>query len=125
MQPSVGNALLSSLWEDSDRGPFDVVEFFYPSGLHPADPDHHGEETTDTWTWGHGDLEEDRIRGLETSVEYILRFLETHGPFVGIMGFSAGATVAAIVCSLLEKQNSISGFSFNVCRIHLFYQINS
>ncbi|KAJ5202353.1 hypothetical protein N7449_004432 [Penicillium cf. viridicatum] len=40
--------------------------------------------------------------------------LERHGPFVGIMGSSTGATVAAIVTSLLQKRRSICNFNLTV-----------
>ena len=91
-----------------------MVEFHYPSGLLPADPDLPRGESTNMWAWGYGDVEADRIRGLEISVDYILHFLEANGPFIGIMGFSTGATAAAIVSSLLEKRKSMGGLPFNV-----------
>lgn len=91
-----------------------MIEFYYPSGLLPANPDLPPGESTNMWAWGYGDVEVDRIRGLDFSVDYILRFIEAHGPFIGIMGFSTGATVAAIVCSLLEKRRSVGGLPFNV-----------
>lgn len=66
------------------------------------------------WVWGYGDPERDRIRGLETTIEYLLRFMDIHGPFIGIMGFSTGACIGAIIASLLEKRESVGNLRFDV-----------
>ncbi|KAL4912951.1 serine hydrolase FSH [Aspergillus aurantiobrunneus] len=72
------------------------LELFYPNGPHSA--------SKDTWTWGAGDFESEVIiRGLDTSIKKIMDVLMTHGPFDGIMGFSTGAAVAAIITSILER----------------------
>ncbi|KAJ5108354.1 hypothetical protein N7456_005029 [Penicillium angulare] len=114
LQPSVRSILLNTTGKyTSQQNLFDRVEFYYPSGLLPANPDTSRDEKAPTWTWGYGDVEVDRIRGLESTVDYILRFLDSHGPFIGIMGFSSGATVAATVASLLEKRRSIGNLRFN------------
>ncbi|KAJ5085919.1 hypothetical protein N7532_010690 [Penicillium argentinense] len=54
--------------------------------------------------WGHGDPEEDEIDGIQKSISEIL---EEHGPSVGIVGFSAGTAVAALITSLSEKRESV------------------
>lgn len=114
LQPVVQDVLVKSLCRDSIRGPFDSVQFYYPSGVLPAEPDSFNQESNHMWAWGYGDPAKDRIRGLEATIDYIFRFIDTHGPFIGIMGFSTGATIAAIVASLLEKRNSVGSLRFDV-----------
>lgn len=41
--------------------------------------------------------------GLEESLEVVSRAFKEQGPFDGILGFSQGATLASILCDLLEK----------------------
>ncbi|KGO72799.1 Serine hydrolase FSH [Penicillium italicum] len=93
--------------------PVDVVEFHYPSGRLPAKLDQPPEESNHRWAWGYGDSLSGRIRGIEQSVADIFRYLEKHGPFLGLMGFSMGAATGAIVASLLEKRRTIGNFQFN------------
>ena len=111
------------------------IEIFYPTGLLPVRiPDFHecmiiGQEANGTedgerilnedreverWAWGHGDPDSE-ITGLEQSVRSILTLLNEQGPFIGIIGFSTGATLAAIVASLLEGNRRVDGFPFEVC----------
>ncbi|KAL4916336.1 serine hydrolase FSH [Aspergillus aurantiobrunneus] len=93
------------------------IELFYPNGPHCA-----SEATeTDTWTWGQGDFESEVIiRGLDASIKKIMEILTKHGPFDGVMGFSTGATIAAIITSILERSDGIEKiqhppFRFAVC----------
>ena len=64
----------------------------------------------------------DRIRGLQRSIEHILDTLEQNGPFIGIVGFSSGAAITAIIASLLEKRGKIYGITLRVpsSSLHLF-----
>jgi dienelactone hydrolase len=55
------------------------------------------------WAWGFGDYSRSEIQGLEYSTRYLLRILQTEGPFVGIVGFSTGATMAMILVTLVER----------------------
>jgi hypothetical protein len=80
----------------------------------PANPDQPQEESNFMWAWGYGNIDEDRIRGLDKSIQNIFRYMDKYGPFIGVMGFSTGATVAAIITSLLEKRKSLSNIEFNV-----------
>lgn len=91
-----------------------MVEFHYPSGSLPANPDEPIIENNLMWAWGYGEPQQDRIRGLETTIDYIFRYLDEHGPFIGIMGFSTGATIATIIASLLEKRKSIGNLPLHV-----------
>ncbi|KAJ5783725.1 uncharacterized protein N7518_009402 [Penicillium psychrosexuale] len=61
-------------------------------------------------------LRTEHIKGLEKSIQCVSDILERHGPFIGIIGFSSGADVAAIVTSVLEKKVSIC--NFNITRDH-------
>jgi hypothetical protein len=67
----------------------------------------------DAWAWGVGDFRQaEEIQGLAQSVTYMLEYMQEHGPFVGAIGFSCGATLAAILSSLLEGGKSVEGFTF-------------
>jgi hypothetical protein len=104
------------------------VELHYPTGpLQLKAPDNTGdcgrfvsdemleqkECDLDTWAWGTGDFRQsEEISGLSESVAYMLDYILTYGPFVGVVGFSCGATLAAILASLLEGGRDIDGFSF-------------
>jgi acetyl esterase/lipase len=43
-----------------------------------------------------------------------LETLEQNGPFIGIVGFSSGAAITAIIASLLEKRGTIYGITLRV-----------
>ncbi|KAH2988337.1 hypothetical protein KXW58_006114 [Aspergillus fumigatus] len=81
-------------------------ELFYPDGPWPAP----GGEELDVRAWGFGDFEHGLIKGLDTSILKILDILDLYGPFDGIMGFSTGAAIAAIIASLLERPERIRMF---------------
>jgi hypothetical protein len=55
------------------------------------------------WAWGFGDYSRGEIQGLEDSTRYLLGILQREGPFVGIVGFSTGATMAMILVTLVER----------------------
>ncbi|ORY05888.1 hypothetical protein K493DRAFT_310830 [Basidiobolus meristosporus CBS 931.73] len=38
-------------------------------------------------------------RGVESGLEYIYDFMKSEGPFDGVLGFSQGATIAAVICA--------------------------
>lgn len=76
------------------------IEFEFLSGTFPAYPDEEDKDHQRVWGYGEPD---DKIRGLETSIGRILDVLYKKGPFIGIVGFSSGAAMAAIITSILEK----------------------
>ncbi|KAL4944922.1 hypothetical protein BDV06DRAFT_186130 [Aspergillus oleicola] len=76
------------------------VEFIYLDAVHDSEPC-----TPDSRTWGFGDHQVDRIRGLEKSIKFVLGVLGERGPFDGILGFSTGGAVAVILASLLEGEH--------------------
>jgi hypothetical protein len=64
----------------------------------------------DVRAWGFGDFEHGLIKGLDISILKILDILDLYGPFSGVMGFSTGAAVAAIIASILERPERIQMF---------------
>ncbi|CAI7627844.1 unnamed protein product [Penicillium glandicola] len=113
MIPQVRDTVLKALQQDSSSEPVGTVEFHYPSSNWPAKLDQPPGESNHMWTWGHCNTADARIRGLEQSVDDILRYLDENGPFLGIIGFSMGAATGVIIASLLEKRYSIGNFQFN------------
>lgn len=90
------------------------VELVYttaPNPLRPAtktssqneifDPD--GEYSPDAWTWGSGNFSTDIVPEYKCSVHHVLELMKKEGPFVGVLGFSVGACMAATVVSLAER----------------------
>lgn len=114
------------------------VEFFYPDGILPARiPNTQTSKTLEAeedesslnqyrkwtfdeqsleeqWTWAYADHGSENIIGFEESIRYVLALLSQHGPFIGIVGFSMGAALAAIVASLLEQDRVVKNTHFNV-----------
>ncbi|KAE8443227.1 hypothetical protein EG329_002095 [Mollisiaceae sp. DMI_Dod_QoI] len=57
----------------------------------------------DAWAWGFGDYATEEIKGIDESLDYLLRLVQTEGPFEGIIGFSSGATAALLLVSMAER----------------------
>lgn len=72
---------------------------------------------SDSWTWGYGDADNDEILGFETSVCGVLKFMDTYGPFIGIIGFSSGATLATVVASILEGNKNTCNIQYKVSTV--------
>lgn len=89
------------------------IEFHYPTAPNRVLPvtstsgvdevEEQDEDKFDAWTWGIGDYEKDHIIGYEKSVKFMLRYIEEHGPFIGVIGFSAGGSMAFTLASLAER----------------------
>ena len=94
-------------------------EFEYLSGVLPAYPD--ADEAQDQRVWGHGEPQKDKIKGLDRSIKHILDALDQRGPFSGMIGFSSGAAMTAIVTSMLEKRKTICGIPWEVTKMTFIY----
>jgi len=92
------------------------VELFYLTAPHRIQPassiTRAGTRVTpeegdfDTWTWAFGDYMIEVMQGYGQTIRYILEVIRTAGPFIGIVGFSAGATTAHTLVSLAERRAS-------------------
>lgn len=60
----------------------------------------------DAWTWGVGDYRKEVMQGHAETIRYMFEIIRTAGPFIGIIGFSAGATTAHTLVSLTERRAS-------------------
>lgn len=63
-------------------------------------------EETDAWAWWRrkGDGEPYVYEGLELGLETLARVLKEEGPFDGVIGFSQGGAMTAMLASLLEPE---------------------
>jgi Serine hydrolase (FSH1) len=78
----------------------------------------------DAWTWGFGDYMTEVMQGYGQTIRYMLEVIRTAGPFIGIVGFSAGATTAHTLVSLAERRASpelMQNFQIdsNVCSFYI------
>jgi Serine hydrolase (FSH1) len=65
------------------------------------------------------------MQGYGQTIRYMLEVIRTAGPFIGIVGFSAGATTAHTLVSLAERRASpelMQNFQIdsNVCSFYIF-----
>ncbi|KAJ5663914.1 hypothetical protein N7507_004645 [Penicillium longicatenatum] len=105
-------AIRESLENNASHLKVHTVNFYYPTGMFPAGPDHPNVENNISWAWGYGEAEIEQMSGYQESIQQLLAILEEYGPFVGIMGFSTGATLAAALASILETRESHFGTPF-------------
>lgn len=125
MQRPLREAVFQALPQDFRQDEIDTIDFYYPSAPWTANPDHSREESNNQCAWGYGDHKDGVIRGLDSTVEYLAWFMEQHGPFTGIIGFSTGAALTAVLTSLLEKDKPLCGFPSMVSippKEHLYWQ---
>jgi hypothetical protein len=107
-------AIRESLEKNASHLKIHTVNFYYPTGMFPANPDHPHVENNTSWAWGYGEAEVERMSGYQESIQQLLAILEEYGPFVGIMGFSTGATLAAALTSILDARDFHFGTPFEV-----------
>ncbi|KAM5273089.1 esterase OVCA2 [Ctenodactylus gundi] len=88
-------------------GPHAVSDLAGPEGAGPDSGPCHPEEQPRGWWFSEQEadvfsaLEEPAVcRGLEQALETVARALHELGPFDGLLGFSQGAALAALVCAL-------------------------
>lgn len=89
-----------------------TFQFRYLSGILPAYPDRI--EDNGQRVWGYGAPNDGEIKKIELSIQHILDTLDREGPFAGIVGFSSGAAMAAIIASLLEKKEMVCNIPWKV-----------
>jgi hypothetical protein len=77
----------------------------------------------DAWAWGFGDYMTEVMQGYKPTIRYILEVIRTAGPFIGIVGFSAGATTAHTLVSLAERRDPPS--SCKTCRSIQVYVLSA
>ncbi|KAK6006371.1 hypothetical protein QM012_006781 [Aureobasidium pullulans] len=84
--------------------PITGIELFFPTGpFKVSSADLNGAEVREDangW-WKLRDRGE-KQEGVEIGIEQVAKVLKEHGPMDGVMGFSQGAALAAMVVSLLE-----------------------
>lgn len=97
------------------------AQLFFPTSPLPSrsrdvreSTDNENLENDTSRSWGYGDYKTDLVTSLEKSIEHIMDILNDQGPFIGVIGFSAGASVAAIIASLLEQPKRASLFKIEV-----------
>ncbi|KAH8702981.1 serine hydrolase FSH [Phaeosphaeriaceae sp. PMI808] len=104
-----------------------------PHRLSPADEsflvtEQENEQQLDAWAWWRrtatppgagGKGKRYTYSGLDTTFAFLARLMKDEGPFTGVIGFSQGAALAALLASLLEPhresafaQSSTSAFAF-------------
>ncbi|KAL4798900.1 serine hydrolase-domain-containing protein [Aspergillus venezuelensis] len=93
---SLTSHLKSSFFASHPERP---LGFVYLNATHDGEPC-----TPEMRTWGFGDYQVEKIRGLERSVRYVLDYLAREGPFDGVIGFSTGGAVAVLLGALLEGE---------------------
>lgn len=55
-----------------------------------------------------------QCEGFEESYTYLKSILSSRGPFDGILGFSQGAAMAALICEQQQKSAAIADFRFTI-----------
>ncbi|KAL1851890.1 hypothetical protein Plec18170_006193 [Paecilomyces lecythidis] len=106
--------------------PLHDITFSYPTGplrLNPADIPGY-EKTADASSDDHAEIEAygwwrrsntsdpPEYLGLENGLDSVAKVLRTEGPFDGVIGFSQGAALAAMVASLLEQPSRKEAFRY-------------
>lgn len=42
----------------------------------------------------------DRLEGIDTTLNYVINFMDQHGPFQGVLGFSQGSLIARLILKI-------------------------
>lgn len=92
-------------------GPFQrgTNELIYPTAPFPLVSPSGTSELRDrhgAWTWFQSESVDGILPGLDDSLALIASLLKESGPFDGIIGFSQGGALAAMIASLLEDNRS-------------------
>ncbi|KAI9779842.1 MAG: hypothetical protein M1839_007155 [Geoglossum umbratile] len=84
-----------------------------PSSTHQGSNEEEEEQDADcdSWAWLRKDEQTGEYVGIDASFDFLAGVLETQGPFAGVIGFSQGAAVAAMLASLLEGGARMASFA--------------
>ncbi|CAH1399083.1 unnamed protein product [Nezara viridula] len=74
-------------------------------------------------------LPSDIDEGFDDSLEFLKQFIKDNGPFDGLLGFSQGGALAALICFLIKRKEFEADFKFvvligafkSLCTPHLQY----
>jgi predicted esterase len=64
------------------------------------------DETGDNYAWWRRDYATDECLGLEETFLFLSEYLDAHGPFTGVIGFSQGGALAAMLAASLEPSRA-------------------
>jgi hypothetical protein len=114
LRPLFDQALRDSSQPGSEQLFPEGIELIYATGCHQLEPSNlaggiaESEDSPmaadfDAWAWGRGDYAKDEIEGFEESIRNLIQLLHDEGPFIGIVGFSTGATTALTLVSIAER----------------------
>ncbi|EAL72836.1 DUF341 family protein [Dictyostelium discoideum AX4] len=77
----------------------DIAEFIYVDAPHMVD------ESKGSSSWWRASKDGKEYRGWEQTLDYLRNVFETQGPFDGVIGFSQGAVLASLICSISSLNN--------------------
>lgn len=60
------------------------------------------------YSWWRASDDGTEYRGWKESVSYVKEYMKNSGPFHGILGFSQGAAMAAVLCASMQQTNELS-----------------
>lgn len=89
-----------------------VILTFLPLAIvkpwHPATWPHHYAAQEGTGNLGSGPVDSSdksvwKYQGMDESLKFLEQYMQEHGPFDGLMGFSQGASVSSLVALLQHK----------------------
>ena len=66
-----------------------------------------GLEYVQRYSWWCASDDGTEYRGWKESVSYVKEFLKKNGPFQGVLGFSQGAAMAAVLCASMQQTNEL------------------
>jgi len=78
----------------------------YPTAPHRISVAAQDGEDGDKWAWWRRDDATDEYLGLEETFSFLSEYLDAHGPFAGVIGFSQGAALAAMLAASLEPSRT-------------------
>ncbi|TGZ79954.1 alpha/beta-hydrolase [Ascodesmis nigricans] len=83
-------------------------DFHFPDGTIPLQPSF-ADNIEGAYAWWRKCDESGLYIGLDDTLRFLGNYLDLHGPFAGVVGFSQGACLAAILASVLEREDRRMG----------------